>query len=134
MRSLTDRQLRVLEDDGWYVACESPFELEKDNGFSYPNKIDDIEEAIKLANRMIRAIGAAKVLRETMMRKEEDENKEKKEKYIKDFKKTVRALIDKGITVDTLFEFYLHSNNFGWKFYPSEACLKKCLTEVIEGK
>lgn len=112
------------------MVCESPFELEKDNGFSYSNTITDVEEAIK----MVHAIKVSNTLRKTMMRKEKDENKEKKEKYIAEFKKTVRALIDKGITVDTLFEFYLHSNNFGWKFYPSSACLKKCLTEVIEGK
>jgi hypothetical protein len=126
---LTPIQLRTLEDDGWYLACGSPFELEKDNGFNL-SRITDVEEAIKMAH----AINVSNTLRKTMMRKEKDENKEKKEKYIKDFKNTVRKLIDTGITVDTLFEFYLHSNNFGWKFYPSKACLKKCLTEVIEGK
>jgi hypothetical protein len=130
MRYLTPRQVKVLEDDGWYVMCESPWELEKDNGFNPCSRITDPEEAIKMAQAIIHSNN----LRKTLLRKEKDVDTAKKEKALVDIKKVVIKLIDQGITVDNLFEFYLLSNNFGHRFNPSSKCLKDCFTEVIEGK
>ena len=126
---LTKSQRKILEKDGWDIVCESPFEMEKCKGFQAPITIDNEEEAIHQAYALI----VSKELHDTIVRKEKDENKDKKAKYIKEYKKIVRKLIDQGITVDTLFDFYLHSNNFGWKYNPSSKCLKECFKEVIEG-
>lgn len=56
-------------------------------------------------------------------------------KYAKtDLKKQVKGLLDKGITEDTLLQFYMISCNFGHRFSPyiTSTDLKKYFKEAFD--
>ena len=47
MKKLTDKQMTILEDDGWYLESETPFKMTKIEGFGFEQEINSIKDALE---------------------------------------------------------------------------------------
>jgi intracellular sulfur oxidation DsrE/DsrF family protein len=123
--------LNYLERDGWSLVCESPFEMEKYvSGFVNSRFIQSWGEA----EEEVQALVHSKALYKALHKKEQDKKKKQKEIATLGLENCVKNLIKKGITEDTLLDFYLLSCNFGHRFNPSERCLRDCFKDALKGK
>ena len=127
---LTKRELSILEENGWVVTCESPFEMEKDNGFNPSNVIFNVGEA----KEEVKALTISKAHYKNLHKKEQDKKLKDREKAIKNLKDTIALLRNDGLTSDTLFEFYTNSCNFGFRFNPHSKDLKNIFKEALGEK
>jgi len=66
--------------------------------------------------------------------KEQEKKLKDKEKAIKNLKDTIALLRNYGLTSDTLFEFYMNSCNFGFRFNPHSKDLKNIFKEALGEK
>lgn len=125
---LAKRELKILEENGWLVTCESPFEMEKDNGFNPPNVIFSVEEA----KEEVKALVISKAHYKNLHEKEQKKKLKAKEKAKQELKRNIELILYRGVTVDRLFELYTNCCNFGFKFNPHSKELKELFKEITE--
>jgi hypothetical protein len=120
--------IRYLENEGWELVCENPFEMEMADGFNI-RTLDSLE----YAQEEVSALMHSKALYKALHNKEQEKKKAEKRKALIEFKKVINNLVNSGINENTLFELYLTSCNFGHRFNPSEKCLRDCFKGAIKG-
>ena len=127
---LTKEQISVLEDNEWFIVCESPFEMEFSSQFCGSATCNSVKDAIRLYDDIM----VAKKAKEAMKKYRDEKEKEDFKKDIKEFKSKVKDLLVAGITEDTLLEFYMVSCWYGKKHgsVVTSMDLKKYFKEVFD--
>lgn len=105
---ITKEEIKILEDNGWEIVCESPLEFERDAQFAGGIHKMSTEEEFR---HELQSIETSKYWREVINRDSENE----KLRDIKELKRYVKDFLVIGVTEDTLLQFYMASCWFGRK-------------------
>jgi hypothetical protein len=104
MKPLSKKQIKVLEDNEWFIVCESPFEMEFNSQFCGQYTCKSLEEAHQIYKETVESAENMRKFKKWQKESRENEYKTKSDALLKRLDESVRQL-KKKVTAMGLLEF-----------------------------